>query len=256
MSKDREAFSASGVRISEDYRDNLIVDRYHPCFVSMRQSKKTHLKSENSEDAISWNVFRSLRQIKPDKWVNLLFEKAFRTGDLNGINDTTISLWHDVSPPPALLKTGDEGISEIDIVLENPEWVLFIEAKYKSDISEGTTTRPDNRDQILRNIDVGSYYAGVRNFYFAFLYLDEKRSPKGISAVEKYQNLELLQSVLPHRKDGLQNLRGIGMLTWNNLAEILKTASDSSELEDEQVFADRAINWLKEKKIYSSQDSL
>ena len=255
MSKDRKAFSASGVRISEDYRDNLIVDRYHQCFVSMRQSKKTHLKSENSEDAISWNVFRNFKQIKPDKWIHLLFERAFESKVLNNVNDTTVSLWHDVAPPQALLKTGDEGISEIDIVLENPEWVLFIEAKYKSDISEGTTTRPD-RDQILRNIDVGSYYAGVRKFYFSFLYLDEERSPKGILAVEKYQNFELLQSVLPHRKDGLQNLRGVGMLTWTDLAEILKAASESSELKDEQIFAIRAINWLKGKKIHVPQDSL
>ena len=185
----------------------------------------------------------------------LLFEKAFGSKPVSSINDTIVGLWRDVAPPPALLKTGDEGISEIDIVLENPDWVWFIEAKYKSDISAGTTTRPE-RDQILRNIDVGSYYSGVRNFYFALLFLNEKHSPKGISAVEKYQKLELFQSALPHREDGLKNIMGIGLLTWANLAEILEVASESSEREDEQVFAKRAITWLQDKNIYAPQDLL
>ncbi len=153
----------------------------------MRESKKKHLRSENSEDALSWNVFRSLNQISPEKWLDLLSKKAFR-GLLPGqANETTIQLWKDVPPPPALLKTGDEGISEIDIVLENPEWVWFMESKFQSDISEGTTTRP-TRDQILRKIDVGSYYAGVRSFYFTLLCLNDALSTKGIDAVRKYQD--------------------------------------------------------------------
>jgi hypothetical protein len=74
-------------------------------------------------------------------------------------------LWESIPPPLGLLADGDEGPSEIDVVIEAPSWVWFIEAKYRSDISTGTTTRPD-RDQILRNIDVGTYYAGVQRFFF------------------------------------------------------------------------------------------
>jgi hypothetical protein len=57
-----------------------------------------------------------------------------------------------------LLAGGEEGLSEIDVIIE---WVWFIEAKHKSDIRLRTTTRP-GRDQVLRNIDVESYYAGAR----------------------------------------------------------------------------------------------
>jgi len=77
----------------------------------------------------------------------------------------TVKLWESIPPPLGLLADGDEGPSEIDVVIEAPSWVWFIEAKYRSDISTGTTTRPD-RDQILRNIDVGTYYAGVQRFFF------------------------------------------------------------------------------------------
>lgn len=52
----------SGVRIAGDFRDNLIIDRYAPVILGMRASKLKHLCSENSEDAVSWNVFRSWRR--------------------------------------------------------------------------------------------------------------------------------------------------------------------------------------------------
>jgi hypothetical protein len=45
----------------DDFRDNLIIDRHDPIFASMRASKIKHLRSENSEDAVTWNVFRPSR---------------------------------------------------------------------------------------------------------------------------------------------------------------------------------------------------
>ncbi|RPH62556.1 MAG: hypothetical protein EHM89_05390 [Acidobacteria bacterium] len=81
-----------------------------------------------------------------------------------------MGLWRTVAPPPSLVALAAEGDSEIDVLIESPEWVWFIEAKYQSDISIKTTTRP-LRDQVLRNIDVGSYYAGVRRFFFSLLAL-------------------------------------------------------------------------------------
>lgn len=254
MPAKKHTLSASGVRVADDFRDNLVVDRYHPSFVSMRQSKKKHLRSENSEDAVSWNVFRSFRQIQPNKWVPFLFREAFAVEAPGSLDDTSVELWRDVPPPPGLLETGDEGISEIDIVLENPDWVWFMEAKYKSDISEGTTTRPD-RDQILRNIDVGSYYAGVRPFYFTLLVLDENRSPKGVAAVEKYRSVDILRAALPHRKDGLGNLTGIGVLTWSTLARALMQAVENLNRPDESLFAERAIEWLRGRGIPRDENS-
>jgi hypothetical protein len=94
-----------------------------------------------------------------------------------------VKLWQSVPPPIGLLDGGDEEHSEIDVVIEASTWVWFIEAKYKSDISPRTTTRPE-RDQIIRNVDVGSYYAGVRTFSFSTLIAAEKFSAKGVERIE------------------------------------------------------------------------
>lgn len=54
--------SKSGVFVCGDFRDNLIIDRYDPVLAALRGSKIKDLRSENSEDALTWNVFRSLRK--------------------------------------------------------------------------------------------------------------------------------------------------------------------------------------------------
>lgn len=80
MNSQREdgQLSPSGVWVATDFRSNLIIDRYDPVFADMRASKLKHLRSVNSEDAVTWNVFRSLRQVAPTTRLPLLWERAFR----------------------------------------------------------------------------------------------------------------------------------------------------------------------------------
>lgn len=240
--------SAGGVKISNDFRDNLIIDRYHPVFLRMRASKIKHMQSENSEDVLTWNVFHSLRQINPEIWIRKLFNKAFPNNDSFQISkSSTLELWKVTSPPLNLLESGDEGDSEIDICIESPNWVWFIEAKLKSDISKKTTTR-EYRDQIIRNVDVGSYYAGVRDFYFSLLTLNKNSSSLGANKVIEYSDLSKPREILSkHRPDNLNNLKGISHITWSDIAEILRICSCDAVLQ-EQVFANRSLKWLREEK--------
>ncbi len=152
-------------------------------------------------------------------------------------------------PPPSLVSLGPEGDSEIDVIIENPAWVWFIEAKYQSDISTRTTTRP-LRDQVLRNIDVGSYYAGVRVFFFSLLIRDKSRSPLDVEAISKYANLDTPRSLLAdHRPDGLSNLRAVTLLTWAHLGKILQQGRDSARRHDERGYAERALSWMEKKGL-------
>ncbi len=191
--------SKSGVRVANDFRDNLITDRYDPVFVNMRAKKLRHLCSENSEDAVTWNVFRSLRQIDPTAWLPLLTQRGLPQVPSLPPAQMSVSLWVSVSPPVGLLAHGDEHASEIDVVLEAPSWVWFIEAKFRSDISVRTTIRPQ-RDQVLRNIDVGSYFAGGRDFYFSLLVASTKNSPLGAKAVACYEDLSKPRSRLAQHR--------------------------------------------------------
>lgn len=249
MNNDAYTSSPSGVRIAADFRDNLIIDRYDPAFADMRAGKIEHMRSENSEDAVTWNVFRSLRQIEPIVWLPELIRIGLPLADPREIAESVVNLWCTIVPPPSLRSTGAEGPSEIDVVIENPYWVWFIEAKYKSDISLRTTTR-DDRDQILRNIDVGSYYAGVRDFYFSLLVRDRATSPIGSEAIERYSNLENTRATLSrHRPDRLANLKAVTLLSWTDLGEVLQQAHLVARRTDESGYAERALKWMAGKHL-------
>jgi hypothetical protein len=245
----QDRITKSGVRVAGDFRDNLIIDRYDPVFVNMRASKLKHLRSENSEDAITWNVFRSLRQVDPAVWLPELCRRGLPTMPLLPACRCTVSLWVAVNPPTGLLEDGDEGVSEIDVVIEAPSFTWFIEAKYRSDISTGTRTRPW-RDQVLRNIDVGSCYAGVRQFFFSLLVDSKERSPLGDARVNKYRNFDEPRDLLKgHRSDGLQNLKAVTLLTWADLGAVLTTAVHGVHRADEFGYADRALTWMRQRGL-------
>lgn len=248
MSSIRGTESLSGVFIADDFRDNLVIDRFDPILAGMRASKLKHMRSANSEDVVTWNVFRTLRQIDPRHWLELLMRRVSGDFSPKTLDAAVVQLWQSVSPPPSLLLTGDEGESEVDVVIEHPEWVLFIEAKLNSDVSTGTTTRPE-RDQLLRNIDVGSYYAGVRDFYFAFLVSDPAKSSQGAALLDEYRDHATVVARLPHRIDGLKNLRGVGLLTWAHLADTLKATVKGGASEAESAIASRCTAWLESRRI-------
>jgi hypothetical protein len=244
-----EHTTKSGVRIAADFRQNLIIDRWDPVFASMRASKRKHLHSVNSEDAVTWNVFRSLRQIAPTVWLPDLFATAFRGHTLSHTEHATVELWKTVEPPLALLLDMDEGESEIDVVIQTPSVVWFIEAKLGSDISTRTTTR-SARDQVLRNIDVGSYWAGTRKFYFSLLIADARRSQGGVTAIQAYADLAKPRELLAaHRPDKLANLSGVSLLSWVQLCEVLADAAEDATNEDERVYAERALQWMRTRGL-------
>lgn len=240
--------SPSGVRIASDFRDNLIIDRYHPVFLRMRSSKIKHMRSENSEDALTWNVFRCLRQINPEKWFPQFFQSAFPNKEIPPFNKScVIKLWQNVNPPLKLLEYGDEGESEIDICIESADWVWFIEAKLNSDISQKTTTRL-NRNQVLRNIDVGSYYSGVRDFYFSLLIKSETSSKLGVQKIKEYKDLNVPKEKLKkHRPNQLKNLQGVSYFKWSDFKGVLEPNSKTED--DESYFADLALKYLQRKNI-------
>jgi hypothetical protein len=240
--------SKSGVRLYDDFRDNLIIDRYHPDLATMRGAKRDKLRSENSEDALTWNVFRSLAQVDPSFWLPLLHQKAFPAAAPTSTPEiVTTHLWKEVHPPPSLrLHQKDEDPSEIDIVIETEVSVWFIEAKFKSDVSTRTTNNP-TRDQVVRNLDVGSWYAGVRDFYFALLVMDEEKSPKGVGVLKAVWPA---MPALAHRPDAMKNIKGCGLLQWRDVADVLQAAADHAPRDDERGYARRAAGWMKERGLY------
>src|SRR6266496_3206525 len=120
-------------------------------------------------------------------WLPPLWQSAFPSIECPADLKVVVKLWESIPPPLGLLADGDEGASEID---------------------------------------VGSYHAGVRQFFFSLLISSEKKSPVGVQRILEYANLSVPRARLKaHRPDGLQNLSAVGQLRWTALADILALAN-------------------------------
>lgn len=132
--------------------------------------------------------FRSLGKLSTELWIIDLFETAFQKPFTYDTGAITITLWPQIAPPESLRDHQEkEGDSEVDIMIESEDFVWSIEAKYKSDASQKTSANPE-RNQILRNIDVGASYSGEKDFYFSLLILSEEKSRKGVAWAREYDS--------------------------------------------------------------------
>jgi len=234
----------SDVKLHDYFRDSLLIDKFDPQLENWRKHRQEIEHSDCSEDAIVWNVFRTFNQIDRKLWVEQLFYKAFQEELPYTTEEMEIKLWKKIHPPRSY--PFKEGKSEIDIVIETEDFVWFIEAKYKSDITFGTEQNA-KRDQIIRNIDLGSNYARKRNFYFSLLILDRYHSPIGFRRVIEYrESLEAVQNALPHRAE-LPSLKGISVFYWKDVQTLFKTIYLYSKNKYEKYIADQVSYWLLDK---------
>lgn len=94
----------------------------------------------------------------------------------NSLRSAVLYFWHGkdtpdlrLEPPPTL--GWREGLTEVDLLVAiADEALVSVEAKYRSSVAAGVKHRSD-RDQVVRNVDVGSWYARgrFRRFYFVLL---------------------------------------------------------------------------------------
>jgi len=234
--------SKSGVKV---YRK----PEYHPLLKGtnlshcdfLRKMKETFPKhiaeglpkicSENSEDALTWYYFNPLLSGTGDykrKWL-----KAFLRNSLwhipnniptKNLEDAKILFWRGkekspiINPPPNLKQK--EGNTEVDVIIKIPEKaIIFIEAKHISPLSSGTTY-DSSRDQIIRNLDVGSYYAWKKGYDFFFILLTDKEDEKSKQILDYYNdNPKNIVESLSHRDDIPKKINllinNLGYITWD-----------------------------------------
>lgn len=240
--------SDSGVKVYVrlEYHPKLKgTDLRHPDFLRKLEElfKRGKVKglpiicSENSEDALTWHHFSPL--LKPSKetesWLRAFLLKALEgrvsQQALDCASEAQLRFWlgrktpdHLFYPPPS--RTRREGPTEVDVTIElERQALVFVEAKYQSDITS-STTYDRSRDQIIRNIDVGSWQArqrGFREFYFILITPDRNGEKAYTQMMDRYRlNPEALREMLPYRNDLADNdfetlAANIGWIIWEEL---------------------------------------
>jgi len=198
--------------------------------------------SENSEDAQTWSHFSPLLSMSPrakGHWLKVFFEKALGRNlddDLTRrLPGAELLFWRGKKENPPYIPPSNlgsrEGNTEVDLTILVKRALIFIEAKYQSEIQKRTTHDP-NRDQIIRNIDVGTYYAWKKGLDFYFMLLTSSDCVKSMRKIRHYRKnpLEIVEK-LPHRTDISgkldQLVENLGLITWDQLKKTRRTCMRS-----------------------------
>ncbi len=234
-------YSDTGVKIFVDFKDNLSVDPNNPIIVSQARNWRysrgivkglSYLGSENSEDDMTWNVFKTLEKSNPESWFSQIFPQIILDKDEQFIVPM-LRFWDKYFPPP--LRSFPEGETHVDLTIETSNKLIFIEAKYKADISKNTRHDP-NRDQIIRNIDVGSWAAKKRAKEFYFILLTLKTNTYSIDKLHYYKSnpsniIEEIGSYRRDIKDYTAMCENIHLIYWDQILTSLQNIQLSNKTE-------------------------
>ncbi|MCY3899656.1 MAG: hypothetical protein OXF86_13865 [Caldilineaceae bacterium] len=191
-------------------------DTAHPAF----QSKLTErfppsiaeglpkVLSENSEDARTWHYFSPLLNDEPQRTrvlTQLIRQSFFGAAPPQVFKDiaaASLRFWPKLAAPPN--RPQAEGDFEPDLLITlGKSAVVFVEARCQSGVSEFTNF-DRKRDQIIRLIDVGSWYARQQGYqcscFLVLQYGDAQLNAEKI--VNRYAgHPESIQKALPYRDD-------------------------------------------------------
>jgi len=237
--------SKSGVVVYRDPRYHPLLATTNLCHIDfVRKARETFdrgeekclpkICSENSEDALTWHFFSPLLDMPSDvKQTSIasVTENALRRKIeyevCSALGNAELLFWHgkEVEPffEPPESRPSKEGRTEVDLaILAYPEALVFVEAKNRSEVAM-RTRHDENRDQIVRSIDVGTHFASTNGYArFYFILVTRAEASQSICRLNYYRNNpENILEALHYRKDLAPRMselaKNIGWISWDQL---------------------------------------
>jgi hypothetical protein len=247
----RASFRASPTYVLEDPLDNFIVGRDIVRRVTQRGSGKaetSRLGNENSEDAVTWNVFRSLHAAgRLDLATQQLLGIDPRRVDLFmwGVEVSTddVSRWHALQGVRDHLEPGKGQQTEPDACLHVPgKAVALIEAKfgsptsyYRADRREEWISRYASRcpglfdEDAIRNVPPAEFPEQIlRNVAFASLLARPGESATVVALVRERES----QHCVAHAQRCMRVSASVSVVraTWERIYAALPATADEPAL--------------------------
>jgi hypothetical protein len=164
-----------GPFIYREFRDNHVIwpgreshlDEFLAQSFKGINHKRKNARSSNSEDALTWSCFdilANVSQIRRASALEELWELAY--GDMaapDGFESSTICIGKSYG-------AGSE-ITEVDLSFEGDSFLVLVEAKLYSPMSQADPAKEKPHNQIARKLTIGLRAAEAmgKNFYFILL---------------------------------------------------------------------------------------
>ena len=118
-----------------------------------------------SEHVVLANIFGTIKNLSADAALNPWLQKITHSSVLP-TNSWRFSFWEKQPRPIGSI----EGNTEVGLVLQSEDCLVFVEVKMEAEASTGTKADPE-RNQLIRNLDVGFLRVGAEKKSFALIYV-------------------------------------------------------------------------------------
>lgn len=148
------------------------------------RSRESHagvpLIHPTSEHVVLANIFGTIKNLSADAALNPWLQQITH-GSVLPAKLWRLSFWEKQPKPIGPV----EGNTEVDLVLESEDCLVFVEVKMDAEPSSGTKADPE-RNQLTRNLDIGFLRAEAEKKTFALIYVTPELSqPKIVARIQE-----------------------------------------------------------------------
>ena len=203
------------------------------------------LVHEESEDVLVGTVFGIIKNLSHQKIINGWVKDVTNLSIRDSVN-WALSFWERQPMPIGI----QEGSTEVDVVLDSDDTLIFVEAKLGANASYGTAY-DSSRNQLIRNLDIGYNRARADDKRFALIFLTPELSKPEI--ISRIQTQKISYPVNPS-VDPDSITRCLFWSSWSTLGDIIMDAIESDILNNtEKKFALDILAYLSHKRLWENK---
>lgn len=225
--------------ILADTRDEFVVVPHHPDRLRRPGVRPVVHTRERFQQALVWNVFRTLELVTPAFWTRLFQARLFRQPLAPAPQIAQVALWRSLAVPPSRRLDGERPHAVADVVIETEHavWTLLVASNHDWEGSDGP---------LCRLLEAGAWLAGVRHHYCGVIDASTREPSAGELLRTRFSRsrdsvpLRVDTSVTPAAGEPM-----IGVAIWPDMAAVLAGCAQSENLPAiERALATHAVSWL------------
>jgi hypothetical protein len=226
-------------RLAAGMRDEFVIAPHHPDRLGRPSGRVGALDRDRYQQALTWNVFRTLELIAPAFWLRRLHARLTGEPSPAPPQIAQVSLWRRLPLPPIQRIDGTRPDAVVDVVIETEHavWTLMV----------APADRPDDDGGVAAVIDAGAWLAGAREHHAGIIETRTTNTSFGGRLRERYArsrgSVELRTAT---RGPARPTSTPPGTLEWTDLTAILEDCQDAPHLAPiERALARNAVEWLR-----------
>lgn len=230
---------------SDERRAQFVVVPHHPDRIRRPAARPGAITRERFQQALTWNVFRTLELISPAFWLRRFHVRLTGDAPPPAAQMLRVSLWQPLPLPPIQRIDGarPDPVADVVIETEHAVWVMTVDS---ADIGAF-----DTHDPVAAVVDAGAWRAGARRHVHGCI-----NTARTSPAAEKLWTTRYDRSTSSTtirsatRGPSRPRLDAFGDIRWEGLAAVLQDCTQADNLPAiERALAQNALAWLRDVGI-------